>query len=665
MVYIFKNVFKKKQNGKGETTNDKRHKILVLVFQRFITMSIEEARSFVDQFNDDYALKHEAFENQFWGTKMALSDPCYSSEELTRTKKEMEDLLANPDILKKAKYYYNTLKTLLKDDEQVDLMKVLQIIIRTCQCNEFPGDSKSVREETNRIEGTLEAARNRMILGCTDENGDFQSFSSVGLRTIMRSADKEAIRKSAYEGLRSIGKFICENGFLEIVKLRNKLAKTLGFEDYYDYTVQNAEGFSKKKLFEILDGLEQGTRALMLKARVELEKRHGKEALEPWNTGFMSAGSVIKKMDPYFPFSKSVERYIRSYAALGIGYCGSTMTLDLLDRKDKYSNGFCHWPRPAWVKPDGTWVPSKTNFTSLADPSAVGSGLTALQTLMHEAGHAAHFANIKQPSPLFSQERAPTSVAYAENQSMFLDSLVDDAAWRAKYARDLDGKPIPFSVIEEEIRATHPFKVQHLRAMLAVSYFEKALYELPDDDLTSDNVQALADRIENEIQGGLSSRPLLSVPHLVSDEASCYYQGYTLAEMSVHQTREYFKEKYGFIVDNKEVGPTLSSSYWQCGNSENFLDIVKKLTGKDLTGSAWINALQIDIETLISNEKKDYEDMIERCANETVNEDDIDLAMNVRFVDGDTLIADSAATSLLGACSEFENFVLTRVAKTH
>eukprot|EP00964_Phaeocystis_antarctica_P050800 scaffold29570_cov57-Phaeocystis_antarctica.AAC.2 len=30
------------------------------------------------------------------------------------------------------------------------------------------------------------------------------------------------------------------------------------------------------------------------------------------------------------------------------------------------------------------------------------------------------------PSPLFSQERAPTSVAYAELQSMFLDSLVRD-----------------------------------------------------------------------------------------------------------------------------------------------------------------------------------------------------------------------------------------------
>jgi hypothetical protein len=70
-------------------------------------------------------------------------------------------------------------------------------------------------------------------------------------------------------------------------------------------------------------------------------------------------------------------------------------------------NGFCHWETPAWQSPEG-WVPSQANFTSLADPKAVGSGLTALTTLMHEAGHAAHFANVVQKSPLFSQERAPT-----------------------------------------------------------------------------------------------------------------------------------------------------------------------------------------------------------------------------------------------------------------
>ena len=215
-----------------------------------------------------------------------------------------------------------------------------------------------------------------------------------------------------------------------------------------------------------------------------------------------------------------------------VQYEGAIMNLDLLDRKNKYSNGFCHWPVVAWNKPNGIWQPSTTNFTSLGDPNAVGSGITALTTLMHEAGHAAHFANIKQPSPLFGQERPPFSAALAEGQSMFLDSLVDDAAWKVRYAKSADtdnNKPIPFELIEEQIRSTQPFEVFQLRAMLSVPYFEKAIYELPENEVTAEKIQEIADEIEIKIQGGLGPRPLLSVPHIISDEASCYYHAYVVS----------------------------------------------------------------------------------------------------------------------------------------
>ena len=135
-----------------------------------------------------------------------------------------------------------------------------------------------------------------MKLGRTLEDGSFESLSSVGLRNLMTTNKDEVVRKSAYGGLRTIGPFVCENGFVEIIKLRNKLAKALGFVDYYDYKVTNAEGMSKDKLFEILDGLESGTRPIMEASLKELEKRHGSEALHPWNTSFMLAGSVLEKM---------------------------------------------------------------------------------------------------------------------------------------------------------------------------------------------------------------------------------------------------------------------------------------------------------------------------------------------------------------------------------
>ena len=47
--------------------------------------------------------------------------------------------------------------------------------------------------------------------------------------------------------------------FCEIVKLRNRLAKLCGAEDFYDYTVKQAEGFSKRcaaKMYGTIDSLQ-------------------------------------------------------------------------------------------------------------------------------------------------------------------------------------------------------------------------------------------------------------------------------------------------------------------------------------------------------------------------------------------------------------------------
>ena len=112
------------------------------------------------------------------------------------------------------------------------------------------------------------------------------------------------------------------------------------------------------------------------------------------------------------------------------------------------------------------------------------------------------------------------------------------------------------------------------------------------------------------MQLNLTSSYSFQYPHIISDEASCYYHGYTLAEMSVHQTRQFFKERDGYIVQNPKVGPTLTKAYWECGNSKPFLDNVKAMTGKELTGDASVNALQEKLEDKIERERKEYEEFL-------------------------------------------------------
>lgn len=57
-----------------------------------------------------------------------------------------------------------------------------------------------------------------------------------------------------------------------------------------------------------------------------------------------------------------------------------------------------------------------------------------------------------------------------------------------------------------------PAQVFSLRSMLAVPYFEKALYELPEERVTPAELQALADDVERKIQGGLAGRYTSGAP---------------------------------------------------------------------------------------------------------------------------------------------------------
>lgn len=361
-----------------------------------------------------------------------------SSAELNRTKNELDTFLGDSALLSQVREFK------AQPDITTEQEAILACFEKTLMCYIIEDPSAvSLRETINTLESELAEDRNHMLLQYTNEQGEKMSASSVQLRNLMRTSDNEAVRLSCLESLRSIGPFVSEK-FCEIVKLRNQLAKKLGFVDFYDMKVTQAEGFSKDVLFSILDQLEMDTRPIMQKALETLCTSKGSSAVEPHNINYLLSGDIAKAKDPYFPFEDAVDVWARSFAALNISYRGATMRLDLCDRPGKYSNGFCHWPQPAWQTQRGEWVPSQTNFTSLASPAAVGSGHTALVTLMHEGGHgksvvvllphcntpltyssrshcalsAAHFANVSQGSPLFSQERAPTSVAYAENQSM-------------------------------------------------------------------------------------------------------------------------------------------------------------------------------------------------------------------------------------------------------
>ncbi len=81
----------------------------------------------------------------------------------------------------------------------------------------------------------------------------------------------------------------------------------------------------KQNFFDLWDEIYKKTKYAFEDVR-KLEK--DKSGLrKPWNFGYMLAGSFTKEEDPYFPFETAIDRWARSFAALGIDYKGGTLVI--------------------------------------------------------------------------------------------------------------------------------------------------------------------------------------------------------------------------------------------------------------------------------------------------------------------------------------------------
>ena len=608
-----------------------------------------EISQVLDRLTEEFLNVHTPKEDLFWETKMGLgSDPKESQRRLSQAEIAAQQFIQDANRL-------SALTALESDVANDDERKALRGWVRLFQANAIEDSAaRALSEKIIGMEGDLQTARGQMKLGYIHPaTHKFHPATSNLLSNLIQMDTDEAIRKAAFDAMLSIEPYAIEHGFLEIVKSRNKLGRMLGFEDYYDMKVQRAEGITKKELFRLLDDLEMKTRERARAAIDAIVAEKGESARDPWNFGHLRSGELSKELDPYYPFANSLGCWVRSFAALGIKYRNATLKLDLIDRKGKYENGFMHGPQPSFFN-KGTWNAARINFTANAMPNKTGAGQRALQTLFHEGGHAAHFSNVLQNAPCFAQEFAPTSVAYAETQSMFLDSILDDADWRTRYARTISGQSMPFALIEKSVRRNQQIEAFNIRSMLTICYVEKALYEMSDKELTEGNVIQMAREVEQRLQF-LSSgvRPVLAVPHLLAGESSAYYHGYVLAEMAVHQTREYFFEKYGYIVDNPHVGPELAATYWAPGNSERFFDLVERLTGKPFSADALVRSANRTEDEAAELARKS----VEKLAQIPEYDGLLDLDASISVVHGHESITEFHNGGFERANEEFMNWV--------
>ncbi len=602
----------------------------------------------LSRLNEAYLKVHVPKEEAFWAEKMALKTS--KPGEFVRAEAEFQGFITDSSWIPEID------KALGENSISVDERVGLQGWKRLFEVNAVGNaEALSIKNELLEIESTLQGAVRTKEWSYFDTKTNQRVPASLNrLGLMIGTESEESNRKGALEALRDVEIFALDNGFLEMVTLRNRLARLLGFENFYAYRVQMNEGFGVGQLFKILDDFESKSKESGKRAVDKVVAKYGSTALQPWNLRYFVSGDLEKQLDPYFSFGSAARRWAESFARMGIDYRGAKLSVDLVNRNGKYHNGFMHAPFPSFVD-DKAFRSARINFTANAVPGQVGSGKRALETLFHEGGHAAHFSNVEMPAVSYSQEYPPTSMAFAETQSMFLDSLVTDPQWLVRYAKSEEGKEIPIELVEALVKKNREFAAWSVRSLMVVPYGERLIYEMPDADRTASRIiETLRGSEERLAFTKGHARPTLSVPHLLSGESAASYHGYVLAMFGVEQTREHFMKRDGHIVDNATVGPELAAQYWKPGNSKTLFEFVRGLTGQEFSATAMLQHVNAPIEEILSEVRH----LCDRIRSLPKLTGPVTLDAEITFVHGDETIASYQPGQDFSQCAtRFENWI--------
>lgn len=584
--------------------------------------SITAVDKLLNKLNKEYVRLHKKYEELFWVSYMGDHSV---DEQFKIALKERDEFRANPSLLSQVEQ-----ALIVSHGQQKIRLKYWQTFFRKYQT---PKEVLQLKEKIDALEAKIQSKNAHLKEGYIDPyTKKFVEASRLKMRQMIRTHDDEKIRKACYIAVDKLG-LINVDDYVQLVKLRNDFANKLGFKNFYSYKAMTEEGMQAEEIFKLFDEIYDKTKYAFANIR-KLEKTTP-GLRKPWNFSYLMTGDFTKEEDPYFQFEDALLRWGRSFQALGIDFKGGTLQLDLLDRKGKYPNGFCHYPDIVYIEGKKRY-PGSSNFTCTVVPGQVGSGNIGMTTLFHEGGHAADRLNCQISESCMNTEYPPASTAWAETQSMFIDTMYSSIEWRVRYAKNSTSQNYPLELYERIAKKLDVVAPLGMMGISMIIDFEKQIYS--QKSLNKKKVIEIAQRTFKKYNDfDFPSTMILYVPHLYSWESACSYHGYGLAEMGLAQWRDYFYDKYGFIVDNRNVGKEMMK-VWALGSTKTFKEFIRLATGKNISSKSLVNKLTMSLQKKLALSKA----RIKRMEKVREFKGKVDLNAKIRMVHGKQVIADNS-----------------------
>lgn len=494
-------------------------------------------------------------------------------------KKEDFDAYAAADLALKQMHSdpqrYKELETILaqKDKLKPITVRSLNVAYLGFKGSQLPGE---MLEKMSKQGAEIELAFNNFR-----GKVDGKEYSDNQLLDMIKKSTDSAQRQKIWEGLKQVGEAVDEK-LIQLAKIRNEAAVTLGYKNYWDMQVRLQE-HDPEQIISIFAELEKETdepfKQMKAKMDTELAERFkiGVDEMMPWHydNPFFQAAPPSDKIDlDEFYKEKTKEEIVelsrKFFGDIGLPIDDIIARSDLYEREGKQQHAFCiHMDYKGDtrvlvnIKPTAEWM----------------------DTILHEMGHALYNKYMDFGLPYNLRDAA--HIFTTETSAMLFGALAKNPTWILGYtgADEKRVKEMDTAILEQRRREQLIFA----RWSLVMLNFERALYENPDRDLNTlwwDMVERyqMLKRPKDRSAADWASKIHFTI-------APVYYHNYMLGELFAAQLRGTLvkiakHDGPAHTLDyakHKEFGEFLKEKIYQPGMKYPWPEFIKNATGENLT----------------------------------------------------------------------------------
>ena len=395
---------------------------------------------------------------------------------------------------------------------------------------------------------------------------------------LMTSKDSKEL-ETAWLAHKKIGPFVADD-VKKLVKMRNEVAKDLGYLNYHEMRLKLSEQ-DPAEILKLFDELDLLTKDAFKKEKDEIDAYFAdkykikKEDLMPWhyqNRFFQEAPKIYKvDLDSYYK-DKDLEKLTEEYfKGIGLPIDDIMKNSDLKEKPGKNQHAYC------------------TDIDNVGDVRVLCNVKPTekwMNTMLHEFGHAAYDKYIDNKNLPFAL-RDPAHTFTTESIAMIFGRFSSNATWMKdmKLVTEEEAKKIS----EDAFKSLKLQQLVFSRWSQVMYRFEKSMYENPDQDLNKlwwdlvEKYQLLKrPKVRNEPDWATKIH-IAAYP--------CYYHNYHLGELLASQLYNYIGTSILKAADTKnqsfvgkpEVGKYLQEKVFAPGARYYWNDMIEKATGEKLT----------------------------------------------------------------------------------